>query len=56
MSKKSFFGHDWLRETRKNHFWMLVTASPMLVALLVLFLFARPVTPALVAYSFWGGS
>jgi hypothetical protein len=47
MSKKSFFGPEELKETRKNRFWFLITASPMLVALLVLFLFARPVTPAL---------
>ena len=54
MSKKSFFGPEELKETRKNRFWLLITASPMLVALLVLFLFARPVTLLLVAYSFLG--
>lgn len=48
MSKKPFFGPDKLREVRKNRFWMLVTASPMLVALLVFFLFARPANLAFV--------
>ncbi len=49
MAKKPFFGPDWLREARKRRFWSLVTASPMIVAGLVMFLFARPVTPALLA-------
>jgi hypothetical protein len=53
MSKKPFFGPDWLRETRKNRFWLLITASPMLFALIVFFLFARPATPAFTGLCFF---
>ncbi len=47
MSDKTFLVPETLRQARKNRFWILVTSSPMLVALLLLFLFARPATPAL---------
>ncbi|HUH95995.1 MAG TPA: hypothetical protein VLZ89_01460, partial [Anaerolineales bacterium] len=53
MSKKSFFGPDKLKEARKNRLWILVTASPMIIAGLVLFLFATPVTPALASLFFF---